>query len=103
MMAPFPYEEDRTIVKMRPCLILGVDEKRSRFLAAKITTTEVRAWWGIPLSAGTADMISGMILRPSWVDLHRREWIPFSDCAFRIGRIRPDLFDDQIMARLRGL
>ena len=97
---PFPYEEDKTLSRRRPCLVLAVDDDKQRFLGAKITTTELRQRWAFHLNQGTADTISGMILRESWINLNRREWFLFTDCTQVFASIRPDILN-AILERMR--
>ena len=82
VFAYFPYEEDKSINKPRPCLILAVDTEHKKFLAAKITTTKIERSWAIFMRSGTKDMRTGSMRSDSWINLTRREWIPFSDFIF---------------------
>ena len=59
VFAYFPFEEDKTILKKRPCLVLAVDNDNNRFLAAKITTTQLNRSWAIHLKAGKDYLVSG--------------------------------------------
>ena len=45
VFAKFPYEEDKTFLAKRPCLVLAVDDKKQCFLAVKITSTELDRSW----------------------------------------------------------
>lgn len=93
VFAPFPHEDDRQVFDKRPCLVLAVDEEKDRFLAAKITTTELRRYWAFRLSPGTRDTISGRILKESWINLNRREWIAASDCLRILAMLRPSVMN----------
>ena len=93
VFAYFPYEEDSTVFKQRPCLVLAVDSHNTRFLAAKITTTPLNRSWAIHLNAGNIDLASGYLRMESWINLNRREWIPFSDYVFTIGTLNHDILD----------
>ena len=96
VFALFPYEEDKTIVKQRPCLVLAVDNQRQLFLAAKITTTRLSHSWAIHLHSGETDMSIGSIKTESWINLNRREWIPFSDYIFKIGKVNSNILNNII-------
>lgn len=87
----FPFEEDGTIYKSRPCLVLAVDDENKKFLAAKITTTPLNRSWAVELKQGTEDMKTGSLRSESWINLNRREWIPYSDYIFKIGSINADI------------
>ena len=99
---PFPYEEDKTVSRRRPCLVLAVDEAKQRFLGAKITTTELKQRWAFHLNSGTKDTLSGAILRESWINLNRREWFSFADCIQVFARLRPDIMN-AVLQRMRLL
>ena len=90
---PFPYEEDKTVFRRRPCLVLAVDGTKQCFLGAKITTTELKQRWAFHLNLGTKDTISGAILRESWINLNRREWFPFADCIQVFAKLKPDILN----------
>ena len=49
VFAYFPFEEDKTILKKRPCLVLALNNIKSKFLAAKITTTKLNRSWVMKL------------------------------------------------------
>jgi hypothetical protein len=93
VFAPFPFEEDRSRVKKRLCLVLAIDLKLSQFLGAKITSTELKQWWAYPLNSGNVDVSSGNIKKKSWINLNRREWIFFEDCLFKIATLKPEIFE----------
>lgn len=93
VFAYFPFEEDKHILKKRPCLVLAVDDNNKRFLAAKITTTQLYRSWAVHLNAGNSDLASGNLLTESWINLNRRELIPFSDYIFTIGTLKQDTLD----------
>ena len=99
---PFPYEEDKTITRRRPCLILAVDDVNQRFLGAKITTTELKQRWAFHLNQGGIDTVCGTILRESWINLNRREWFSFADCIQVFASIKPDIMI-AILERIRLL
>ena len=63
------------------------------FLAAKIITTELRQYWAFPLHPGSQDTVSGKILRASWINLNRREWIPFADCMRVFAMLSPGVME----------
>ena len=90
VFARFPYEEDAHIKKPRPCLVLAVDNENKKFLAAKITTTRIDRSWAVYIKAGDGDMASGSIRFDSWIDMSRREWIPFEDFIFHVGVINSE-------------
>lgn len=91
VFAYFPFEEDKTILKKRPCLVLALDNIKSRFLAAKITTTKLNRSWAVHLNAGNTDLASENLQMESWINLNRREWIPISDYIFTIGTINHEI------------
>ncbi|GHV29607.1 hypothetical protein FACS1894167_09160 [Synergistales bacterium] len=93
VFAPFPFEEDRSRVKKRPCLVLTVDLSASQFLGAKITTTELKQWWAYPLNPGNVDVSSGSIKEKSWINLNRREWILCKDCLCVFATLRPEILE----------
>lgn len=62
-----------------------------KFLAAKITTTQLNRSWAVHLKAGNYDMISGHLQTESWINLNRREKIPFSDYIFTIRTLKRDI------------
>ena len=93
VFAKFPYEEDKTLKKSRPCLILAVDDKKQRFLASKITTAKLERFWAFHLNAGMADMESGFLRFESWINLNRREWLSISDYEFAIGRLKEEVLN----------
>ena len=93
VFAPFPYEDDKSISKQRPCLVLAIDSDNGRFLAAKITTTPLNRVWAVPLKAGCESLKDGDLRLDSWINLNRREWINISDFIFKIGTIHDDIFD----------
>ena len=88
-----PFEEDKTILKKRPCLVLAVDNDNNRFLAAKITTTQLNRSWAIHLKAGKDYLVSGNLQSESWINLNRRERIPFSDYIFTVGTLKRDILN----------
>ena len=79
VFAYFPFEEDKNILKKRPCLVLAVDNTKNRFLAAKITTTQIIRSWAIHLHSGSTDLASGNLKTESLINLNRLEFIPFSE------------------------
>lgn len=96
VFANFPLEEEKSSFTKRPCLILAVDEENERFLAAKITTTELNRSWAVHIRAGNSDMNKGYLRMDSWINLNRREWLPFSELIFYIGSIKNDILDNII-------
>ena len=96
VFAYFPFEENKTIVKKRPCLVLAVDDNNKRFLAAKITTTPLNRSWAIHLNTGNTDLASGYLHFESWINLNRRKQIPFSDYIFTIGTLKHDIMQSII-------
>ena len=99
VFAPFPHEDERDVFDKRPCLVLAVDNENNRFLAAKITTTELRQYWSFRLSPGTGDTASGRILKESWINLNRREWIPVKDCLRVFAMLNSEVMN-AILARM---
>ena len=96
VFAYFPFEEDNSIVKKRPCLVLAIDDNNKRFLAAKITTTRLNHSWAVHLNKGNADLASGYLKIESWINLNRREQIPFSDYIFTIGTLKHEIMQSII-------
>ena len=93
VFALFPHEDNRAVFDKRPCLVLAVDIGHGRFLAAKITTTRLPQYWAFHLSPGNVDMTSGALLKESWINLNRREWIPLKDCLRVLAKLRQDKMD----------
>ena len=93
VFAYFPYEEDKTIVKKRPCLVLAVQNEKHRFLAAKITITPLPQSWAIHLQAGNINLALGNLRAESWINLNRREWLPFQNYIFTIGTVKRNILD----------
>ena len=93
VFAPFPFEEDATVFKNRPCLVLAVRTDTDTFLAAKLTTTRLECYWAVPLRAGTSEVSSGSIPKDSWINLNRREWIDLSSCMYKLATLRAEIFE----------
>ena len=101
VFAYFPYEEDKTLKKERPCLVLAVDDTNQKFLVAKITTTKIERYWVIHLKAGTENMAKGYLIRTdSWINLNRREWISYDDFIFYIGKVT-DFILEEIFIKIK--
>ena len=96
VFAKFPFEEDKTIFKPRPCFVISVDTVNNRFLAAKITTTEIKRSWAIHIKSEKDDMSTGSMRIESWINLNRIKWIPFSDFTFKIGTASSDILNNVI-------
>lgn len=90
IFADFPYEEDRTIKKKRPCLVIS--RGRGYVLAAKITTTPSYYPWAYFLEAGTCCTLTGEIRKDSYIDLSRREMIPITDVSRIVAELRQEIF-----------
>jgi hypothetical protein len=90
VFVPFPFEEDRKILKKRPCLVLAVEEAGAKFLGAKITSTELPQWWAYPLYNN--DILNGRLKGKSWINLNRREWLLCKDCVFKIATLKPEIW-----------
>ena len=102
VFAPFPHEDERDVFDKRPCLVLSVDIDNERFIAAKITTTNLNRYWAFHLNPGRQDTSSGKILKESWINLNRREWIDFKDCIYVLARVKDEIFN-QILERMDNL
>jgi hypothetical protein len=90
VIAYFP-QEDQDFSDLRPCLVLSVDPKS--FLAAKITTTELRQVWTHRLHKGDSDTAKGRILKDSWVNLRRRENILLVNAKSVVASLKPEVFE----------
>ena len=102
VFAPFPHEDERDVFDKRPCLVLAVDIDNKRFLAAKITTTNLNRYWAFHLNSGGQDTSSGKILKESWINLNRREWIDLKDCIYVLAKIKSEIFS-KILQRMNEL
>lgn len=102
VFAPFPFEEDATIFKNRPCLVLAVRGDTNTFLAAKLTTTRLECYWAVPLKAGTSEVSSGSILKDSWINLNRREWLDLNSCIYKLATLKEEIFE-HIVLKVSGL
>jgi hypothetical protein len=99
VIAYFP-QEDQDAFDLRPCLVLSV--MKDSFVAAKITTTELRHTWAFKLSAGKSTTVRGQILKDSWVNLRRCEKIPMSDAKQVAGTLKQEVFA-AILSKLKRL
>ncbi|MGW0763971.1 type II toxin-antitoxin system PemK/MazF family toxin [Streptomyces sp. NPDC002676] len=87
--AEVPYEEDRTGVKDRPCLVLTVHGDRAT--VAKITTKYHDERAGvIPLPPGAVGDAHG---RPSFLETDELREVPVGDFRRRVGVVDPVLWD----------
>ena len=100
VFANFPQEEDKTVKNPRPCLVLAVNG--NGVIAAKMTKTQLTAFWAYPIRKGNTDMCIGTIKYDSWINLNRRELVPFTDIRFYIGKLSSEVFSD-IQSRFRSL
>jgi mRNA-degrading endonuclease toxin of MazEF toxin-antitoxin module len=99
VIAYFP-QEDQDAFDLRPCLVLSVG--KDCFVAAKITTTELRRPWAFKFSEGKSATIRGQILKDSWVNLRRCENIPLTDAKQIAGTLKPEVLD-AILLKLKSL
>lgn len=97
VLAPFPFEEGSG-KKIRPCLVLAV--KADRFLAAKVTTTELPQVWGVYLPQGSEKCLQGEIRKESWIKLRGVMWLYREDIIHKIAILECDFFDS-ILYRIR--
>ena len=91
VIAFFP-QEDHSSVDLRPCLVLSVEKEH--FIAAKITTTELRQVWAFKLDKGQNATLSGNIQRDSWVNLRRCEIIPIQDAKRIAAKLKTEILKE---------
>jgi hypothetical protein len=99
VIAYFP-QEDQDTCDLRPCLVLSAG--KDSFLAAKITTAELRQIWAYKLDKGDSATAKGQILKDSWVNLRRCENIPVKDAKRTVASLKRETFD-AIISKLEML
>lgn len=93
VFARYPREETPEIKSSRPCLVLAVLPLESKIIGAKLTTTLLPRAWSYSLNAGEADMRSGRLQYDSWINLRRREEIPFLDIEKNLCSLKFEVFN----------
>lgn len=70
----FPFEDDPTQSKIRPCVILDVDDDTLEVLSIKVTTHEPRDEYDVPIFKWSeANLIEPSFARVSKVELLKKE------------------------------
>lgn len=85
-------QEEQEYADRRPCLILAVE--KDKVLAAKITTTPIRGYLGIHISAGESDVKEGFIMRESYVNLSRIQWVANIDLIKKIATVKDEILEE---------
>lgn len=83
-------QEEGEFFDKRPFLVLIAEPER--VFAAKITTSPIKAYWGVRLNAGTKDLSDGILQKESFVNLSRVQWIKRSDIIRKIGTLNEDVY-----------
>ena len=93
-------QEEGEFFDKRPFLVLIVEQER--VFAAKITTSPIKAYWGVRLNAGNQDLSEGFLPKESYINLSRVQWVRRSDIIRRIGTLKEDICQS-VIEKYRGL
>ena len=93
-------QEEGEFFDKRPFLVLIAEPER--VFAAKITTSPIRAYWGVRLNAGKQDLSDGALQKESFINLSRVQWVRRSDIISKIGTLKEDIYQS-VLEKYKGL